>query len=85
MATYGVSSFNALFLTFQKHTSNGVTLSASYTWAKLIADVPATPNYGGFPGLIILRFKSTKLLRFEKETRPGELRHSPDAGRVVYL
>ena len=50
METFGVSSFNALFLTFQKQTSNGLTLSASYTWAKLIDDVPATPNYGGFPG-----------------------------------
>jgi Carboxypeptidase regulatory-like domain len=48
--TFGVSSYNAMFVSFEKHTSNGFTLSASYTWAKLIDDIPATPNYGGFPG-----------------------------------
>jgi len=50
MATDGQSSYNAMFLTFQKRTSKGFTASLSYTWAKLIDNVPATPNYGGFPG-----------------------------------
>lgn len=50
METFGLSSYNGMFLTFEKRTSAGFTASASYTWAKLIDDVPATPNYGGFPG-----------------------------------
>lgn len=50
MATIGKSSYNAMFLTFQKRTSKGFTASASYTWAKLIDNIPPTPNYGGFSG-----------------------------------
>ncbi len=50
METFGLSSYNAMFVSLERRTSRGFTLSASYTWAKLIDDIPATPNYGGFPG-----------------------------------
>lgn len=49
LATFGFSSYNAMFVTFQKRTSRGLTLSASYTWAKLFDDVMGSPNYNGFP------------------------------------
>ena len=48
LATFGLSSYNAMFVTFQKRTSHGLTLSASYTWAKMIDDIQGSPNYGGF-------------------------------------
>jgi hypothetical protein len=48
LATFGGSSYNAMYVTFQKRTSHGLTLSASYTWSKLFDDVQGSSNYGGF-------------------------------------
>jgi hypothetical protein len=48
METYGESSYNAMFLSFQKRMSNGFSVSGSWTWAKEIDNVPPAPN--GFSG-----------------------------------
>lgn len=50
LATYGESSYHALFLTLQRHLANGFSVSASYTWSKLIDNVIPSPNWGGFSG-----------------------------------
>jgi Carboxypeptidase regulatory-like domain len=46
--TFGESSYNAMFLSFQKRMSKGLLVSASWTWAKEIDDVIPAPN--GFSG-----------------------------------
>lgn len=48
METFGESSYHAMFLTFQKRTSKGLTVSASWTWFKEIDNVIPAPN--GFGG-----------------------------------
>jgi hypothetical protein len=48
METFGESSYNAMFLSFQKRMSKGLLVSASWTWAKEIDDVIPAPN--GFSG-----------------------------------
>ena len=50
LATYGSSSYNALFVTLQKRLANGFSVSAAYTWSKLIDNVIPSPNWGGFSG-----------------------------------
>lgn len=50
LATYGDSSYHAMFLTLQRHLSKGFSVSASYTWSKLIDNVIPSPNWGGFSG-----------------------------------
>ena len=50
LATYGESSYHALFLTLEHRMSKGFLVSASYTWSKLIDNVLPSPNWGGFSG-----------------------------------
>jgi hypothetical protein len=50
LATYGSSSYNALFVTLQRRLANGFSVSAAYTWSKLIDNVIPSPNWGGFSG-----------------------------------
>jgi hypothetical protein len=48
MASFGESSYHAMFLTLQKRTSKGFTVSASYTWSKEIDNI--LPSTNGFSG-----------------------------------
>ncbi len=50
LATYGSSSYNALFITVQKRLANGFSVSGAYTWSKLIDNLIPSPNWGGFSG-----------------------------------
>lgn len=50
LATYGSSSYHALFITLQRRLANGFSVSAAYTWSKLIDNVIPSPNWGGFSG-----------------------------------
>ena len=50
LATYGQSSYQAMFVTLQRRLSKGFSVSAAYTWAKLIDNVIPSPNWGGFSG-----------------------------------
>lgn len=50
LATYGASSYHAMFVTVQRRLANGFSVSAAYTWSKLIDDVIPSPNWGGFSG-----------------------------------
>lgn len=50
LATYGESSYHAMFVTLQRHLSKGFSVSAAYTWSKLIDNVIPSPNWGGFSG-----------------------------------
>jgi hypothetical protein len=50
LATYGSSSYHALFVTVQRRLANGFSVSAAYTWSKLIDNVIPSPNWGGFSG-----------------------------------
>jgi len=47
-ATYGASTYHAMFLKLERRFANGFSLLASYTWSKLIDDVIASRT--GFPG-----------------------------------
>ena len=50
LATYGESSYHAMFVTLQRHLSKDFSVSASYTWSKLIDNIIPSPNWGGFSG-----------------------------------
>ena len=47
-ATYGASTYHAMFLKLERRFASGFSLLASYTWSKLIDDV--IPSRTGFPG-----------------------------------
>ena len=47
-ASYGASTYHAMFLKLQRRFASGFSLQASYTWSKLIDDV--VPSRTGFPG-----------------------------------
>ena len=50
LATYGESSYHALFITVTRRLADGFSVSGSYTWSKLIDNVIPSPNWGGFSG-----------------------------------
>ena len=47
-STYGASSYNALNVKMSKRLSHGVSFLVSYTWSKLMDNIPASET--GFPG-----------------------------------
>ena len=47
-ATYGASTYHAMMLKVERRFARGFSILGSYTWSKLIDDVPASVT--GFPG-----------------------------------
>jgi len=47
-ATYGASTYHAMYVRLERRFSNGFTFVTSYTWSKLIDDLRASRT--GFPG-----------------------------------
>lgn len=47
-ASYGASTYHAMFLKLERRFSGGFSLVTSYTWSKLIDDI--IPSRTGFPG-----------------------------------
>jgi hypothetical protein len=47
-STYGMSSYNAMYLKVERRFANGFSVLGSFTWAKLMDNIPSTET--GFPG-----------------------------------
>lgn len=47
-STYGMSSYNALYLKVERRFANGFSVLGAFTWAKLMDNIPASET--GFPG-----------------------------------
>jgi hypothetical protein len=47
-STYGASSYNAMYLKVERRFANGFSILGSYTWSKLMDNIPASET--GFPG-----------------------------------
>ena len=85
LATYGSSSYNALFVTLQRRLANGFSVSAAYTWSKLIDNVIPSPNWGGFSGSSFQIGLPQNYWNPKSERSVVWLRHTTDARSVVHL
>jgi Carboxypeptidase regulatory-like domain len=47
-STFGASAYNALYLKIERRFANGFSVLGSYTWSKLMDNIPASET--GFPG-----------------------------------
>jgi len=69
----GMSSFNALTASVQRHFHQGMNLQASYTWGKTITDADsALPNHG----VGVAQDMNTDNLHYEKAISAQDLRHT---------